>query len=224
MALSDRLNGVLIVQWLNKITDSAPLAAGDPHTMIRVVATIRALWHGDYHGRVKILAPDRLGPGRRWARRTHLGCGREMWSSPELATYRPCATCLRALPRRSKPLKHVLSSPVTLPRWKPWILCASASPLSGRQHAMPKLGATALGPYKLSVPSGSLGNHTPNAPAHASDYPPECFNLGFPPNRSRTPSCECSPWLARYRSVHDLLVLVSTSLCAVDAYQPGQLN
>jgi hypothetical protein len=55
-------------------------------------------------------------------------------------------------------------------------------PLSGRQHAMPKLGATALGPYKLSVPSAPLGNHTPNAPAHASDYPPEHFNLGFPPN------------------------------------------
>jgi hypothetical protein len=55
-------------------------------------------------------------------------------------------------------------------------------PLSGRQHAMPKLGATALGPYKWSVPSALLGNHTPYAPARASDYPPERFNLGFPPN------------------------------------------
>jgi hypothetical protein len=33
--------------------------------MIRAVTMIRALWQGDYHGRVKILAPDRLGPGQR---------------------------------------------------------------------------------------------------------------------------------------------------------------
>jgi hypothetical protein len=78
--------------------------------------------------RVKILAPDRLGPGRRWARHTHLGCGRAKWSSPELAAYRPCATCLRALPRHSIPLKRVRSLPLTLPWWKPRILCASALP------------------------------------------------------------------------------------------------
>jgi hypothetical protein len=47
--------------------------------------------------------------------------------------------------------------------------CGDLVPLSGRQHAMPKLGATTLGPYKLSVPSAPLGNHTPNAPARASD-------------------------------------------------------
>jgi hypothetical protein len=60
-------------------------------------------------------------------------------------------------------------------------------PLSGRQHAMPKFGATALGPYKLSVPSAPIGNYTPNAPARASDYPTERFNLGFSPNQSKTP-------------------------------------
>jgi hypothetical protein len=59
-------------------------------------------------------------------------------------------------------------------------------PLSGREHAIPKLGATAHGPYKLSVPSALLGNYTPNAPARASDYPPKRFNLGFPPNQSKT--------------------------------------
>jgi hypothetical protein len=90
-----------MVQYLTKITDSAPLAAGDPRAVIRAVATICVLWRGDYHGRVKILAPDRLRPGRRCAHRTHLGCGRAKWSLPELAAYRPCAMCLGALPRRS---------------------------------------------------------------------------------------------------------------------------
>jgi hypothetical protein len=52
---------------------------------------------------------------------------------------------------------------------------------------MPKLGATALEPYKLGVPLAPLGNYTPNATARASDYPPERFNLGFPPNQSKTP-------------------------------------
>jgi hypothetical protein len=42
MALSDRLNGVLIVQWLNKITDSAPLAAGDLRAWIHAGDAIRA--------------------------------------------------------------------------------------------------------------------------------------------------------------------------------------
>jgi hypothetical protein len=178
---------ITMVQWLNKITDAAPLAADDPRAVIRVVAMIRALWRGDYHGWVKIVAPDRLRPGRQWARRTHLGCGRAKWSSPELATYRPCATCLKVLPRRSKPLKlfghrrwpchgesHESFAPVL-------------SPLSGRQHAMPKLGATALRPYKLSVPSAPLGNHTPNTPSRASDYPLKRSNFEFPPNLSRTP-------------------------------------
>jgi hypothetical protein len=57
--------------------------------MIRVVTTIRALWYGDNHGRVKILAPDnsdpidrkfaaptwiavaRIGPRRRWPLTDH---------------------------------------------------------------------------------------------------------------------------------------------------------
>jgi hypothetical protein len=54
-----------MVQYLTKITDLAPLGAGDPRAVIRVVAMIHALWRGDYHGRVKILAPDKLRPGRR---------------------------------------------------------------------------------------------------------------------------------------------------------------
>jgi hypothetical protein len=54
-----------MVQYLTKITDLAPLAAGDPRAVFRAVATIRALWRGDYHDRLKILAPDRLRPGRR---------------------------------------------------------------------------------------------------------------------------------------------------------------
>jgi hypothetical protein len=41
--------------------------------------------------------------------------------------------------------------------------------LSGRQHAMPKLGVTALVLYKLSIPLAQLGNHEARAPAPASD-------------------------------------------------------
>ena len=37
-----------MVQCLTKITDSAPLAAGDPHARIRVGAAIHALYGMDY--------------------------------------------------------------------------------------------------------------------------------------------------------------------------------
>jgi hypothetical protein len=47
-ALSGALNGIPMVQCLTKITDSAPLAAGDPHARIRVGAAIRALYGMDY--------------------------------------------------------------------------------------------------------------------------------------------------------------------------------
>jgi hypothetical protein len=59
-------------------------------------------------------------------------------------------------------------------------------PLSGRHRAMLNSKATALGCYKLSVPSAPLGSHTPNTPTRALDRPPERPNLRFPPNRSRT--------------------------------------
>jgi hypothetical protein len=93
------------------------------------------------------------------------------------------------------------------------------SPLSrsGRQRAIPNSRATALGPYKLSVPSAPLGSQAFSAPTRVSDCPPESSNLRFPPNRSRTLYCVCSPWLALYRSVHVFLALVSTSLYAIDA-------
>jgi hypothetical protein len=57
--------------------------------------------------------------------------------------------------------------------------------LSGRQRAIPNSRATALGFYKLSMPSALLGSHTPNTPARALDRPPERSNLGFPPNQSK---------------------------------------
>jgi hypothetical protein len=43
MALLDRLNGILIEQWLNKITGSPPFAAGDraPGFMLTVVIRAR---------------------------------------------------------------------------------------------------------------------------------------------------------------------------------------
>jgi hypothetical protein len=61
------------------------------------------------------------------------------------------------------------------------------SPLSGRQRAISNSRDTALGPYKLSMPSALLGSQASNTPTRASDRPPELPNLRFAPNRSRTP-------------------------------------
>jgi hypothetical protein len=41
--------------------------------------------------------------------------------------------------------------------------------LSDHQRAIPNSRATALGPYKLSVPSAPLGHHEAKAPTPASD-------------------------------------------------------
>jgi hypothetical protein len=98
------------------------------------------------------------------------------------------------------------------------------SPLFARQHAMPKLGATTLGPYKLSMPSALLGSQASSAPTRVSDCPPESSNLIFPPNRSRTPYCVSSPRLALHRSGHALLALVLALSYALDASRPSQLN
>jgi hypothetical protein len=49
-------------------------------------------------------------------------------SSPELAARRSDATCPEASPRRLKPHYITGSSPVSPPRWKPLIVCASAPP------------------------------------------------------------------------------------------------
>jgi hypothetical protein len=97
-------------------------------------------------------------------------------------------------------------------------------PLSGHQRAMPKLGATALGPYKLSVPLAPLGSLASSAPTRVSDCPPESSNLRFPPNRSTTSCCVSSSWPALQRSDHALLALVLAFLCALDASRPGQLS
>jgi hypothetical protein len=80
-----------------------------------------------------------------------------------------------------------------------------------------KLVATAHESYKLSVLSALLGIQAPSAPTRVLNHSPEHSNLGFPPNQSKTPCGVSSPWLARYRSVHGFLALVSASLCAVDA-------
>jgi hypothetical protein len=59
------------------------------------------------------------------------------------------------------------------------------SPLSlARQHDFFKLDATAVELYKLLPPWVSLGIYASNAPALASDHPPEPLNFSFPPNRS----------------------------------------
>jgi hypothetical protein len=54
--------------------------------------------------------------------------------------------------------------------------------LSGRQRAIPKLGATTLGHYKLVPQPAPLSNCAPSEPALTSNYPPQLPNLGFPPN------------------------------------------
>jgi hypothetical protein len=99
----------------------------------------------------------------------------------------------------------------------PRITVPVTSPLSDRHRAIPDSQATAPGAYKLSVSSALQGSQATNTPTRASNYPPEKFNLGFPPNQPRTPCSVSSPWLARCRSVHGFPVLVFTSLCAVDA-------
>jgi hypothetical protein len=47
-ALSGTLNGIPMVECLTKITDSAPLTAGDSHAWICAGAVIRALCGVDY--------------------------------------------------------------------------------------------------------------------------------------------------------------------------------
>jgi hypothetical protein len=91
--------------------------------------------------------------------------------------------------------------------------------LSGRQHVMPKLGATTLGYYRLVPQPTPQSNCAPSEPALTSNHPPQLPNLGFPPNQSRTPL-----WPALHRSDHALLALVSALLCALDASRPGQLS
>jgi hypothetical protein len=119
MALSDRLNGVLIVQWLNKITGSAPLAAGDPRAWIHAGDVIRVHWCPDNASGWKDLhrgwALDIVPP--------RPPCPLDSWlvqiSSPELAACRSVATCLGALPHRSNSPWRVCSSPVeriTMPK------------------------------------------------------------------------------------------------------------
>jgi hypothetical protein len=89
---------------------------------------------------------------------------------------------------------------------------------------MPKLGATALGYYKLVPQPAPLSSYAPSEPALTSNRPPQLPNLGFSPNLSRTPHCVSSPWPALHRSDHALLALVSALLCALNASRPGQLN
>jgi hypothetical protein len=79
------------------------------------------------------------------------------------------------------------------------------------------LAATAHESYKLSMLSAPLGIQAPSAPTRVSNHSPNNSNLGFPPNQSKMTCDVSSPWLARYRSVHGFLALVSTSLCVVDA-------
>jgi hypothetical protein len=54
--------------------------------------------------------------------------------------------------------------------------------LSGRQCAIPKLGATALGHYKLVPQPAPLSNCAPSEPALTSNHPPKAPQFGISPN------------------------------------------
>jgi hypothetical protein len=64
------------------------------------------------------------------------------------------------------------------------ITYASDYPSLRRQRAISKLAATALRHYKLGLLLAPLGCHEANAPARASNHPPERSNLEFPPSQS----------------------------------------
>jgi hypothetical protein len=96
--------------------------------------------------------------------------------------------------------------------------------LSGHRASFPKLAATAHESYKLSVPSALQGIQAPSTPTRISNRSPENLNLGFPPNRSKTPREVTLPWLACSSSVHALCSPVSLPLCSPDAPRPIQLS
>jgi hypothetical protein len=98
------------------------------------------------------------------------------------------------------------------------------SPLSGRQRAISKLAATALGDYKLGVTLALLGCHEASAPARALDHPPERSNLEFPPNQSESRREGLFPWPAFCRSVQASLIGVLASLMSLVAHRPIRLN
>jgi hypothetical protein len=113
---------------------------------------------------------------------------------------------------------HLNLPPQELLHWQsPRLSNQKLFPLSGRRASFPKLAATARGSYNLSMPSAPLGIQEPSAPTRVSNRSPENPNLGFPPNQSKTPCDVSSPWLARFRSVHGFLTLVSVSLCVMNA-------
>jgi hypothetical protein len=98
------------------------------------------------------------------------------------------------------------------------------SPLPGRQRSSSKLSGTAVECYKLKPQGTPLGNYVSNAPALASNCPPEPPNCPFLPNRSKYRRVSTSPWPACYRSVHVLCSVVSVPLCALDASRPDRLS
>jgi hypothetical protein len=86
--------------------------------------------------------------------------------------------------------------------------------LSGRQHAMPKLGATDLGFFKLVPKPALLSSCAPREPALTFNRPPQLPNLRSPQNQSRILPCVSSPWPALHRSDYALLALVSALVCS----------
>jgi hypothetical protein len=88
---------------------------------------------------------------------------------------------------------------------------------------MPKLGATALGYYKLSTPLAPLSHHKARASATAFNYPPESSNFFLSPNQFSAP-VNPSLWPDVYRLAHALLRDVLASLKSPDTHRPFELN
>jgi hypothetical protein len=88
---------------------------------------------------------------------------------------------------------------------------------------MPKLGATALGYYKLSTPPAPLSHNEARAPATTSNQPTESSNFFLSPNQFSAP-VNTSSGPDVYRLAHALLRDVLASLKSPDTHRPFELN
>jgi hypothetical protein len=181
------------------------LAAGYPCAWIHAGEVIRAhrcpdnaSWWKDLH----------CG----WARshcstlcRAHLR--RRRGAAAIIEAYAACRDCDMPKPFNRVTVSH--RNPPVHRRWachgeRHELLAPVTSSLSGRHRANSKSQATTPESYKLSTHSAPPCSQALNAPTRASDYPIKSPNLGFPPNRSRTPREVTSSWPTCFRSVHVL--------------------
>jgi hypothetical protein len=148
---------------------SPPVTSAQGFTLI---AVIRA----GYYWEGRILPggwKDREGSGfGRGVKLINRACSRAMWSDCRCRRGTPATPimpCHSSLPRSSNCGTPGLTISRTVAPANATTEPPVTSPLSGSQCAIPKLGATSLGHYKLSIPLAPLGHHEAKAPAPASD-------------------------------------------------------